>query len=82
MHSFLGIPLEVGGRLIAMVGLANATDGYREDDVEFLQPLLGGAAAGAGPARTRRAPAPRQQLQATSALLLEKTRPCRSRSTP
>ena len=74
MHSFLGIPLEVGGRLIAMVGLANATDGYREDDVEFLQPLLGTVRqlvlARRGHDERQRS---RQQLQATSALLAEKT---------
>jgi PAS domain S-box-containing protein len=74
MHSFLGIPLEVGGRLIAMVGLANATDGYREDDVEFLQPLLGTVRqlvlARRGHDERQRS---RQQLQATSALLADKT---------
>lgn len=41
MRSFLGVPLAVGERLVAMVGLANQPDGYSEDDVEFLQPLLG-----------------------------------------
>ncbi len=74
MHSFLGIPLEVGGRLIAMVGLANAADGYREEDVEFLQPLLGTVRqlvlARRGHDERQRS---RQQLQATSALLAEKT---------
>lgn len=74
MHSFLGIPLEVGGRLIAMVGLANAADGYREEDVEFLQPLLGTVRqlvlARRGHDERQRS---RQQLQATSALLADKT---------
>lgn len=74
MTCFLGIPLELGGRLIAMVGLANATDGYREDDVEFLQPLLGTVRqlvlARRGHEERQRS---RQQLQATSALLADKT---------
>lgn len=41
MAAFLGIPLAVGDHLVAMVGLANQPGGYTEDDVHFLQPLLG-----------------------------------------
>jgi len=41
MQSFLGVPLAVGDRLVAMVGLANQPGGYSEADIEFLQPLLG-----------------------------------------
>ncbi len=41
MDAFLGIPLAVGDRLVAMVGLANQPGGYSPDDIEFLQPLLG-----------------------------------------
>ncbi|EWS64592.1 PAS fold protein [Hydrogenophaga sp. T4] len=41
MTSFLGIPIAVGDRLVAMVGLANQPGGYSPTDVEFLQPLLG-----------------------------------------
>ncbi|MDO8906463.1 PAS domain-containing protein [Hydrogenophaga sp.] len=41
MYAFLGIPLMVGDRLVAMVGLANQPGGYSEADIEFLQPLLG-----------------------------------------
>ncbi|MCB2016666.1 MAG: PAS domain-containing protein, partial [Hydrogenophaga sp.] len=74
MSSFLGIPLAVGDRQVAMVGLANATDGYGQADVEFLQPLLGAVRqlvlAQRGHAERMRA---RQQLQATSALLEEKS---------
>jgi PAS domain S-box-containing protein len=74
MSSFLGIPLELGDRLIAMVGLANAPGGYCEDDVEFLQPLLGTVRqlvlARRGHAERLRS---RLQLQATSELLAEKT---------
>lgn len=74
MTSFLGIPLAVGDRLIAMVGLSNAPGGYREADVEFLQPLLGTVRQ---LVLARRAHAERQrsseQLQATSALLADKT---------
>lgn len=74
MTAFMGIPLSVGGQLIAMVGLANAPGGYREDDVEFLQPLLGTVRqlvlARRGHAERQRS---RRQLQATSALLADKT---------
>lgn len=74
MHSFLGIPLAVGGRLVAMVGLANQPGGYSEADAEFLQPLLGAVSqmvlALRGHAERKRA---RLQFQATSALLSQKT---------
>jgi PAS domain S-box-containing protein len=74
MGSFLGIPLALGDRLIAMVGLSNAPGGYREEDVEFLQPLLGTVRqlvlARRGHAERQRS---RLQLQATGALLAEKT---------
>jgi PAS domain S-box-containing protein len=40
LRSFLGVPVFVGERLVAMVGLANRADGYTEADVDFLQPLL------------------------------------------
>ena len=74
MGSFLGIPLALGDELIAMVGLANAPGGYSEDDVEFLQPLLGTVRqlvlARRGHAERQRS---RLQLQATSALLADKT---------
>lgn len=74
MTAFLGIPVALGDRLIAMVGLANAPQGYSEADVEFLQPLLGTVRqlvlARRGHEERQRS---RQQLQATSALLAEKT---------
>lgn len=41
MQSFLGVPLMLGDRLVAMVGLSNQPGGYSEADIEFLQPLLG-----------------------------------------
>lgn len=41
MDSFLGVPLMVGGEMVAMVGLANQDGGYTEDDIRFLEPLLG-----------------------------------------
>lgn len=41
MNAFLGVPLAVGDRLVAMVGLANQPGGYSDEDVQFLQPLLG-----------------------------------------
>ncbi|MGM9425113.1 PAS domain-containing protein [Hydrogenophaga sp. MI9] len=74
MLSYLGIPLALGGKLIAMVALANAPGGYREEDVEFLQPLLGTVRqlvlARRGHAERQRS---RLQLQATSALLADKS---------
>ncbi|MFP8777135.1 PAS domain-containing protein [Hydrogenophaga sp. RWCD_12] len=74
MLSYLGIPLAIGGKLIAMVALANTPGGYREEDVEFLQPLLGTVRqlvmARRGHAERQRS---RLQLQATSALLAEKS---------
>ena len=72
--AFLGIPLSVGDRLVAMVGLANQPDGYTGDDIEFLQPLLGAVRqlvlAWRGHAERRRT---RQDLEATSRLLAEKS---------
>lgn len=74
MHAFLGVPLMVGDRLVAMVGLANQPGGYSPADVEFLQPLLGATRqlviAWRGHAERKRA---RLQFQATSALLAEKS---------
>jgi PAS domain S-box-containing protein len=74
MSAFLGVPISAGGRLVAMVGLANQPGGYSLADVEFLQPLLGAVSqlvlAYRGHAERDRA---RLQLQATSALLAEKS---------
>jgi len=74
MSAFLGVPLAVGDRLVAMVGLANQPGGYSEADVDFLQPLLGAVRqlvmAWRGHAERRRT---RLQFQATSALLAEKS---------
>ncbi len=39
LNAFLGIPIEHGGKLVAMIGLANQPGGFREDDVAFLEPL-------------------------------------------
>jgi PAS domain S-box-containing protein len=74
MNAFLGVPLAVGDRLVAMVGLANQPGGYSQADVDFLQPLLGAVRqlviAWRGHHERRRA---RLQFQATSALLAEKS---------
>lgn len=74
MNAFLGIPLEAGGRLVAMVGLANQPGGYSPDDVAFLEPLTGAVRqmvlAWRGHVERKRA---RLQFQATSALLSEKS---------
>lgn len=74
MDAFMGIPLAVGDRLVAMVGLANQPGGYSETDIEFLQPLLGAVRqlvlAWRSFQERRRT---RNQLQATSTLLAEKS---------
>ena len=41
LNAFLGVPLHIGEDLVAMVGLANRTGGYSEEDVRLLQPMLG-----------------------------------------
>lgn len=40
LNAFLGIPVHVGGRLIAMAGLANRAGGYDEALVDWVHPLL------------------------------------------
>jgi PAS domain S-box-containing protein len=74
MDAFLGIPLLVGDRLVAMVGLANQPDGYSEADIEFLQPLLGAVRQLVLAWRSfQERKRTRSQLEATSALLTEKS---------
>lgn len=74
MEAFLGVPLAVGDRLVAMVGLANKRGGYSEADIGFLQPLLGAVRqlvlAWRSFQERRRT---RNQLEATSTLLAEKS---------
>jgi PAS domain S-box-containing protein len=74
MDAFLGIPLVVGDRVVAMVGLANQPGGYSAQDVEFLQPLLGTVRqlvlAWRGHAERRRT---RLELERTSRQLVEKS---------
>ncbi|WP_300653597.1 PAS domain-containing protein [Hydrogenophaga sp.] len=74
MDAFLGIPLAVGDRLVAMVGLANQPEGYSEADIEFLQPLLGAVRQLVLAWRSlQERKRTRNQLEATSALLAEKS---------
>jgi signal transduction histidine kinase len=40
LNAFLGLPLLRGDELVGMIGLANRPDGYDEELVESLQPLL------------------------------------------
>ncbi len=40
MTAFLGLPIRVGGQLVAMAGLANRPGGYDGSMVTWLQPLL------------------------------------------
>ena len=73
--TYLGLPIHTAGELVAMVGLANRTGGYSDEDVEFLQPLLNtvGQLETARRAELTRK-AVEEQLASTSALLAEKTR--------
>ncbi len=45
LTSFLGIPLFSGKAMIGMIGLANRTDGYDQEIVDFLEPLTGACGA-------------------------------------
>ncbi len=74
MASFLGVPIVVDDKLVAIVGLSNQSGGYSDADVDFLQPLLGTVrqlvmARRASQDRRRS----REQLQRTGALLAEKS---------
>ena len=40
LNAFLGIPIHHGGKMVAMLGLANRPGGYDPAVVEFLHPLL------------------------------------------
>ncbi len=40
LTAFLGIPLNIGGKLIGMIGLANRPQGYRDNNLRFLDPLV------------------------------------------
>jgi len=40
MNAFLGIPIHHGGKLMAMLGIANRPNGYDQGLVDFLRPLL------------------------------------------
>ncbi|MBX3611066.1 MAG: PAS domain-containing protein [Hydrogenophaga sp.] len=78
LDAFLGIPLSVGDRLVAMVGLANQPGGYSDADVAFLEPLLGSlrqlvVASRAQEEQLRT----RAQLEDTSALLADKSQALR-----
>lgn len=40
LHTFLGLPFKRGKHLVGMVGLANRPDGYDQELITFLEPLL------------------------------------------
>lgn len=40
IRTFLGMPLFFGGKLVCVAGLANKKEGYDEETVTFLEPLL------------------------------------------
>jgi PAS domain S-box-containing protein len=74
MLAFLGVPLALGDRLVAMVGLANQPGGYTQDDLHFLQPLLGALRQLVMAWRSHEERQRTQQaLERTSALLAEKS---------
>ncbi len=39
MHAFLGIPVVMADKLVALIGIANRPSGYDDSIIEFLQPL-------------------------------------------
>ena len=40
LNNFLGIPFYLGGKLNGMIGIANHPEGYNEEIIEYLKPLL------------------------------------------
>lgn len=40
LTAFLGLPIQVGDRMVGMVGLANRPGGYQDGDIEATRPLL------------------------------------------
>lgn len=40
LDRFLGVPFYLGERMIGMVGIANRSEGYDQDLIDFLQPLF------------------------------------------
>ncbi|MGP0565778.1 MULTISPECIES: ATP-binding protein [unclassified Nitrospina] len=40
LNAFVGLPVSHGGKVLGMLCLANCKDGYKEDLVEWFQPLL------------------------------------------
>jgi len=45
LNAFIGLPLWHDGELVGMMGLANRQDGYDQEMVQFLEPLLKASAA-------------------------------------
>ena len=41
LNAFLGLPLHVDNQLVGMIGLANRPDGYDENLIDFLMPMIG-----------------------------------------
>jgi len=40
LDSFLGLPIIRGGRMVGMAGIANKPSGYKENDIEYLEPFI------------------------------------------
>ena len=74
LNAFLGVPIEHGQQLVAMVGLANQPGGFSVADVEFLDPLCKtiGQLVHARRADSLRQRA-QEELERTAALLVEKS---------
>lgn len=45
IHTYIGMPLSFGGKLICVAGLANRENGYDAEIADFLEPLLATCAA-------------------------------------
>lgn len=74
LKAFMGVPVFAGRSLVAMVGLANAPDGYTMSDVRMLEPMLGTVCqlvlAWRNDLERKRS---NERLRATSAQLAERT---------
>ncbi|APX92788.1 hypothetical protein BWR19_07505 [Halomonas sp. 1513] len=73
LHSFLGVPISINGRMVAMLGLANRPGGFDTALVEFLTPLLSTAAQLVDTLRVRREHQSSQQSIARLSQVAQRT---------
>ncbi len=45
VHTFMGLPVQAGGEVVGVVGVANRRDGYDEEMARFLEPYLNACAS-------------------------------------